>query len=182
MERLTKRNEHGKAYYPYCFKENTCDGIGTSEKCNDCNFDTKVCEKLAEYEDIEGMIYCAPFYENEEKFFELIEKALGFKLFVWQKTFILSGNFRRFGKTTAECLRELLKQTDRPIDYSKKPENAREAFHREETRRIQEKLNSAGIPTRTILWNEREKREYEFCYKKQLNHSGLLSKKDEKTL
>lgn len=53
MERLTKRNEHGKAYYPYCFKENTCDGIGTSEKCNDCNFNTRVCEKLAEYEDLE---------------------------------------------------------------------------------------------------------------------------------
>lgn len=53
MERLTNRNKHGGAYYPYCFKENTCDGIGTSEKCNDCDFNTRVCEKLAEYEDIE---------------------------------------------------------------------------------------------------------------------------------
>ena len=53
MERLTNRNKHGGAYYPYCFKENTCDGIGTSEKCNDCDFNTSVCEKLANYEDLE---------------------------------------------------------------------------------------------------------------------------------
>ena len=53
MERLTKRNEHGKAYYPYCFKENTCDGLGTSEQCDMCDFDQNVCEKLAEYEDLE---------------------------------------------------------------------------------------------------------------------------------
>lgn len=62
MERLTNRNKHGGAYYPYCFKENTCDGIGTSEKCNDCDFNTRVCEKLAEYEDIEeqGLILKLP--------------------------------------------------------------------------------------------------------------------------
>ena len=53
MERLTKRNEHGGAYYPYCFKENTCGGFGSSEKCDDCDFCTSVCEKLAEYEDLE---------------------------------------------------------------------------------------------------------------------------------
>ena len=53
MERLTKRNEHGGAYYPYCFKENTCGGFGSSEKCDECDFCTNVCEKLAEYEDLE---------------------------------------------------------------------------------------------------------------------------------
>ena len=53
MERLTARNENGKkkAYYPYCFREDTCDGDGSSEKCDTCEFSTKICEKLAEYED-----------------------------------------------------------------------------------------------------------------------------------
>lgn len=53
MERLTNRNKHGGAYYPYCFKENTCGGFGSSENCNKCDFNISVCEKLAEYEDLE---------------------------------------------------------------------------------------------------------------------------------
>lgn len=36
-----------------------------------------------------------------------VEKALGFKLFVWQKTFIATGVFRQYGATTAEILREI---------------------------------------------------------------------------
>ena len=68
MERLTKRNEHGKAYYPYCFKENTCDGLGTSEQCDMCDFDQNVCEKLAEYEDLEeqGRLIKLPFKVGDE--------------------------------------------------------------------------------------------------------------------
>ena len=53
MERLTKRNEYDRAYYPYCFKENTCGGFGSSEKCDECDFNISVCEKLADYEDLE---------------------------------------------------------------------------------------------------------------------------------
>ena len=30
-----------------------------------------------------------------------VEKALGFKLFIWQKTFIATGIFRQYGATTA---------------------------------------------------------------------------------
>lgn len=37
-----------------------------------------------------------------------VEKALGFKLFVWQKTFIATGVFRQYGATTAEILREFI--------------------------------------------------------------------------
>lgn len=33
-----------------------------------------------------------------------VEKALGFKLFVWQKTFIATGVFRQYGATTAKIL------------------------------------------------------------------------------
>ncbi len=51
MERLTKRNECGDAYYPECYER--CYGEGSSEKCNDCDYDEKICETLADYEDTE---------------------------------------------------------------------------------------------------------------------------------
>ena len=50
MERLTAISENGKAYYPYCFRENTCDGCGSSEKCDQCELSLKVCDTLAAYE------------------------------------------------------------------------------------------------------------------------------------
>jgi hypothetical protein len=53
MDRLTARNRRGKAYFPYCFREDTCEGLGTSEKCGTCELTHMVCEKLAEYEDLE---------------------------------------------------------------------------------------------------------------------------------
>lgn len=53
MERLTGRDEHGNANYPYCFREDTCKGYGASSKCDDCPMTTKICEKLAQYEDLE---------------------------------------------------------------------------------------------------------------------------------
>lgn len=52
-ERLTARNKRGNAYYPYCFRDDTCDGFGRSEKCDTCEFDQMVCERLAWYEDKE---------------------------------------------------------------------------------------------------------------------------------
>lgn len=52
MERLTKRNEADTAYYyPKCFEK--CDGLGVTEKCNNCVLVYDVCEKLGEYEDLE---------------------------------------------------------------------------------------------------------------------------------
>lgn len=50
-ERLTKRDEHGFAHYPYCFEK--CDGDGTGIRCQTCDFEEKICDKLAEYEDLE---------------------------------------------------------------------------------------------------------------------------------
>lgn len=51
MDRLTKRNEADTAYYyPNCFKE--CSGLGYSSKCDLCDLQDKVCEKLGKYEDI----------------------------------------------------------------------------------------------------------------------------------
>lgn len=51
MKRLTERNEDGSTYYPYCLREDTCWGWGTSGKCDTCKFNEKVCDRLAAYED-----------------------------------------------------------------------------------------------------------------------------------
>ena len=76
-------------------------------------------------------IYESVFPENEEMF-KKIEAALGFKLFFWQKAYIITGQFRRYGKTTAEILKELLDVAGTPIDYTKRPSSSREDFYRRE--------------------------------------------------
>lgn len=95
-----------------------------------------------------------------EKQLEAVEKALGFKLFVWQKTYIATGHFRQYGKTTAEILKDLLAIDDEPLDYSARPGNAREQFYRDETRKIKEKLDAAGIITRTVFFTKDERNRY----------------------
>lgn len=95
-----------------------------------------------------------------EKQLEAVEKALGFKLFVWQKTFIVTGHFRQYGKTTAEILKDLLAIDDEPLDYSARPGNARAQFYRDETKKIKEKLDAAGIITRTVFFTKGEKNRY----------------------
>ena len=57
MDRLTKNNREdnkGDYYYPECLER--CDGFGTSEKCNECDFCYAVCEKLGKYEDLEEQV------------------------------------------------------------------------------------------------------------------------------
>lgn len=49
MARLTRRTECGDVYYPECYER--CYGEGASEKCNDCDYDEKICDTLAGYED-----------------------------------------------------------------------------------------------------------------------------------
>ena len=49
MERLTKR-ENGHAHYPRCFEE-PCGGMGC--RTEDCEFKVEICERLADYEDME---------------------------------------------------------------------------------------------------------------------------------
>ena len=53
--------------------------------------------------DLENWLY-RPIYPEEE-FLKKVEAALGFKLFIWQKAFIVTGAFRQYGATTAEILR-----------------------------------------------------------------------------
>ena len=45
--------------------------------------------------------------EKLEAWITAVEKALGYKLFFWQKTYIEKGAFRQYGETTAKILREL---------------------------------------------------------------------------
>ena len=57
MDRLTKNNREdnkGDYYYPECIER--CDGLGKSEKCDECDFCYAVCEKLGKYEDLEEQV------------------------------------------------------------------------------------------------------------------------------
>lgn len=95
-----------------------------------------------------------------EKQLEAVEKALGFKLFVWQKTFITTGVFRYYGETTAKILKDLLAVNDEPLDCSMCSGHKEVQFYREETRKIKEKLDAAGITTRTVFFTKNEKSRY----------------------
>lgn len=92
-----------------------------------------------------------------DELFDKINKALGIELWIWQKTYIATGIYRQTGATTAECLRLLLTDITKPIDFSKPPRTAREASEREQLREIYQKLNEAGIATRTVFWSRKEK-------------------------
>ena len=89
-----------------------------------------------------------------------VEKALGFRLFFWQKTFIKTGQFRCFGKTTAEILKELMDLDAEPLDLIKKPSNRMASIYRDNLRDIWDKLHLAGVPMRTVFWNKRDKGKY----------------------
>lgn len=91
-------------------------------------------------------------YESEYgKKIKAVEEALGFRLFIWQKTFISRGDFRWGGFTTAKALRELLSDNPEPIDYRIPSKVAGEICERNELRKIKAKLDKAGIKTRDIL-------------------------------
>ena len=104
-----------------------------------------------------GWIYRNPFPEHEE-LFKRIEAALGFNLFVWQKSFIVMGHFRQYGETTARILRELLDTEAVPLDYTRRCMSHREDFYRQELRKIQERLKDAGIKTRVVFWSAGKER------------------------
>lgn len=97
---------------------------------------------------------------DKEKLIEKVEEALGFKLFIWQKSFIETGIFRKYGETTARILRDLLAVDSSPLDFSKKATSLRSDLYRKELKEMQQKLNAAGIQTRRVFWNESDKRKY----------------------
>ena len=107
------------------------------------------------------------------KTFEEVEKALGFKLFYWQKTYVVGVGFRRFGSTTACILRDLLWDADEsPIVYTKPVSSKTESFYRAELLKIKEKLDKAGIKTRAVLHCQADVEEW------LEKHAGRLSWED----
>ncbi len=118
-------------------------------------------EEYIKKSDIEWLIYRLNTEIPEEtELFEQVEQALGFKLFKWQKSYIISGKFRRYGKTLAECLRILLAVDGEPLDFSRNTQSQKEMVFRSELREIEKKLKTAGIPTRAIFWNHRDRDNY----------------------
>lgn len=96
--------------------------------------------------------------------FDVIEKALGFRLFGWQKDYISTGcayTSRRTGKTTAEILHQLLSVDEEPIDFSKPAPIKRIAINRQYYRDIWERLRDAGIPMRPVFWTKEDKKKYD---------------------
>lgn len=72
MSRLTKNHE-GDYYYPQCFEK--CGGLGTSEKCNECEFNYAVCKKLGEYEDLEEKNGGQPATYDVDKIVERLKEV-----------------------------------------------------------------------------------------------------------
>lgn len=108
-----------------------------------------------------------PPYEDER--IKRIEKALGFKLFIWQKTMITRGKSRRSGETTARIVK-LLTETNVPLDLTV----AREKMHycewctgikyaqasygwfERELREIKENLENGGVECRAVKFTREE--------------------------
>ena len=94
-----------------------------------------------------------PFPEHEE-LFQKIEKALGFKLFTWQKSFLITVEYRRIGDTTARSIKQLLE--DKEINLQIPPRNARQRFEQKELLRIYDMLKPTGLVKAKIKVRGRE--------------------------
>lgn len=95
--------------------------------------------------------------------FDAVEKALGFRLFGWQKDYIILGCAyagRRTGKTTAEILRQLLSVDEEPIDFSRPARDNQAYIFKMDCHDIWEKLRDAGIPMRPVFWTKEDKKKY----------------------
>lgn len=88
-----------------------------------------------------------PMWNN---LFERIEDALGFKLFIWQKTYIMGLGYRCSGQTTADVLRNLVGERTSESIYLERPKNRREDFYQKELIEIKRKLDDKGIISRDI--------------------------------
>lgn len=115
-------------------------------------------EKKPTYEELEYMMYGEPTERIDSMYgtnLEAVEKALGFKLFRWQKDFMCSGSydFRRTGKTTAMSLRTLLDGApNRTITIRRASVEPILSFRSrmEQLKEMKQKLVAAGIPVNRI--------------------------------
>ena len=98
-----------------------------------------------------------PHYTTPElvKKFEDVEKALGYLLFIRQKTYIEYGVFRQYGETTAKILR-LLITPGKIVDFTEQPRGDRERFFRKELLEVKAKLNAAGVQTNEVYTNKKD--------------------------
>lgn len=108
-------------------------------------------------------IYHSPYEKDSWVDFEAVEKALGYRLFGYQKSYILGQGFRQMGRTTSEILRMLFDkyQYDNPIDFSGPARNHHKYIFRQQFRDICEKLRDAGIEMRPVFWSIEDKKKYE---------------------
>lgn len=143
-----------------------CEGIEyPGENCISYILDAYENEKK-KTEDLEW-IYHIPEKNYGIVDFDAVEKALGFRLFGWQKDYIILGcayASRRTGKTTAEILHQLLSVDEEPIDFSRPALSTRIAINRQYYRDIWEKLRDAGIPMRLVFWSRENKKKYDTEY------------------
>lgn len=83
---------------------------------------------------------------------KIIEKALGYKLFVWQKALIYSGRLRRCGETTARAIRRLIREDEIYIGYLYRNPEGR--FEDREILRLYELLKDTGLVKAKIYVNK----------------------------
>ena len=117
MSRLTKRNESGYAFFPACFQP-TCEGFGCRKE--ECAFLTRVCEKLAYYEDLEqsgrllvrpaaawdscgACVHFLPDKAGKTSGYCALSRARGKKGLRYQSTKACRKQFRERGKGTSNA-------------------------------------------------------------------------------
>lgn len=116
-------------------------------------------------------IYHIPMEDRCVIDFKAVEKALGFRLFGWQKDYILSGCAyagRRTGKTTAEILHQLLSVNEEPIDFTRPARNNQAYIFKMGCHDIWEKLRDAEIEMRPVFWSKEDKKKYELTIKERI--------------
>lgn len=127
----------------------------------------KAIEALKEQEKYSWIFNYSDTLEKHD--WNAIEKALGYKLFVWQKLWIddvceVYGQ-RRTGKTVAEALKLLLTGVEKkPMDFSIMTSNPQNRIFKDTVFDMRQRLDEAGIKTRPVFFSVAEKREY---YQKQ---------------
>ena len=149
-----------------------CDIVCTGEDCERCGFLGEAGDKGAWklwlekddgepgppdykelYKKLELRVYGPPNFVPpgpDADLIKRIEKALGFRLFLWQKTLILHGSFRQLGSTTATCVRKLIRIKDSGVIKLAVPRSTLEHFEQRELMRVKTLLDKEGIKTNRI--------------------------------
>lgn len=95
--------------------------------------------------------YGTPYIKDDKvrAYIDQVEKALGFPLYYWQKTYIAYGTFRGYGATTATVLQHLMDIDAPPIDIRSHTVSTK--AYTSALTRLYTQLREAGVPTRAVL-------------------------------